>query len=148
MRTLDKAFILAGIMSLTILIAVPSCDNDLAEESETRPDFEAAMETGEWRVAFQVDGREEFGKVNELKFKFLNDGSVLGRQSNGSHVAGVWVTVIGRNDEIRLKLDFGGHEDLHELGKRSWVFVERSEKTLKLQDGGGDANALLTLERV
>jgi hypothetical protein len=147
MRTLDKAFVLAAVTSLTVLIAVSSCgDNDQREEVKPKEALEATIEKDEWMVTYYFDGTDQSDHLKGLRFQFLSDGGIIAR-SNYSVVNGIWTAVDARNGQLKFNMQFEDKQPLDQLDEE-WIVVERTESSITLGDGSDNDGGRLTLEKV
>jgi hypothetical protein len=147
MRTLDRAFILAGLVSLSVLIVISSCGNNgKGERIEAKQALEAAIEKGAWRVAYFYDGQDQTEVFSEAKFQFLNNGGIIARWNNKKAINGIWTAIDARNGKLRFNLLFDKQRPFQDLDEE-WVVVERTESRIILEDAG-EADDRLTFEKV
>lgn len=135
MRTLDRAFIVAGIASLSMLVAVSSCDiNDSKERvvKPTKQSLEATIESEQWKVTYFSGEQEATHHFNGFTFQFLEDGSIMATQKD-VRVSGVWSTFNSNNGQLKLNMEFDLRQPLDRLNE-DWVVVERTDSRIILND--------------
>jgi hypothetical protein len=148
MGNVDKAFILAGIFSLGVLIAVSSCgDNEQVRELRpTKQALEATIESEQWRVTYYFDGMGERKDFNGLTFYFENDGGFIAFREK-TKVNGIWSAFDAPNGQVKLNMEF--HSEMpFEMLNDDWVVVESTDSRITLEDKTGSTGDRLTLEKV
>ena len=146
MRTLDRAFILAGVISLAVLIGISSCgDNGKEEQIEAKKTLEATIERDAWKVTYFYDGRDQTAYFNGTTIEFRNDGGIVANWNNVI-VKGIWTAVDARNGELRINILFDEQMRFEGL-EQEWVVVKTTDSKITLEDVAG-AGELLTLEKV
>ena len=151
MRKIDKAFVFAGLMSLTILVAVSSCEETVKTESvkPTKKLIENTLQTSAWNVTYCYKDQDVSSQWIGYTFIFQGDGS-LQVIRNAESVTGLWSSYQSTHDQVKLNLEFnssaGNFRSLHQ----DWVVVEQSESVIKLRltDPAKAQPSELTLERV
>jgi hypothetical protein len=151
MKTLDKAFLIAGLVSLSFLVGISSCDDNSTSENDDKPTkqvVESALKESQWRVTNFFDEKDETQHFDGYSFQFSNDGSVIAAKNN-TLVSGTWSTFKSSNGEIKLNLEFSLTEPFDELSD-DWVVVESSSTRIVLEDvsGGSGETDKLTFESV
>ncbi|HYC86961.1 MAG TPA: hypothetical protein VEB86_17130 [Chryseosolibacter sp.] len=146
MRMLDRAFILAGLISLSVLIGISSCERKGETDGEgAKRALEATIEKDAWRVTYFYDGDDRTSYFSGTTFQFLNNGGIVA-SCNKTTINGVWTAVDGREGEIRFNLLFNERVPFRGLD-RQWVVVERTESRVSLEAMNDDGNRM-TLEKV
>jgi hypothetical protein len=148
MGTIDKAFILAGIVSMGVLIGVSSCgDNGVVEEVKpTKQALEAAIEKEEWKVTYFFDGKNERNDLNGLTFRFLDNGGFIA-VDQGTTINGVWSAFDTPDGKVKLNMEFVSKRPFERLND-NWVVVEKTDSKITLEDLSDRTRDKLTLERV
>jgi hypothetical protein len=148
MKTLDRVFLIAGLISLSFLIGVSSCEdsNKPDENKPTKQNVETALTQHAWRVTNFFDEKDETGLFAGYSFRFNKDGSVIATSSSNT-VSGTWSTFNSSNGDLKLNIEFSLTEPFDELTD-DWVIVESSENKIMLQDlsGGSEEVDKLTFE--
>lgn len=148
MRSLDRVFLVAGIASLSMLIAVSSCD-DNEKAGVVKPTKEALEETidqGVWRVTYFFDEKDETGKFSGYQFEFKHDGTAT--VSGASSASGVW-SAFESSSGVKLIMEFPVTGPLEELND-DWEVVEQTDSKIRLKhvSGGSGEVDVLTFEKV
>jgi hypothetical protein len=145
MRLLDRAFIAAGIASLSVLIAVSSCDDKTKTERPTKDALESTMEKEQWKVTYSSDDRTY--PLDGYVFSFSEDKSIEARKNN-IIVSGVWST-FEASKGLKLNLEFPSNQQHFEVLTDDWVVVEQTEGQITLESiNDGGTGGKLTFERV
>jgi hypothetical protein len=147
MGTIDKAFILAGIISMGVLIGVSSCgDNEqVTVQKPTRETLEAAIEQEKWRVTYFFDGQSERNDYNGLTFQFLRHGGFIANDSKAT-INGVWSAFDTPDGKVKFNLEFNSDQPFE--FNDNWVVVENTESKITLQDISDGKGDKIMLERV
>jgi hypothetical protein len=152
MRTLDKVFLIAGVMSLSIMIGVSSCEND-GEENEsaakpTRQTVDSRLKGNKWGVVYFFDDKDETHLYSGYTFEFDDSGAVTATNINSS-TSGVWSTFNSPNNYVKLNFEFSLNEPFDELNE-DWVVTEITSDKITLEHAGkkpGETD-VITLEKV
>jgi hypothetical protein len=131
MGTVDRAFILAGVISMGVLIGVSSCgDNEQGtEQKPTKRTLEAAIEKETWRVTYFFDGQIERNDFNGMTFQFHRHGGFIANDSDAT-VNGVWSAFDTPDGKVKLNLEFSNNLEFND----KWIVVENTESRITLQD--------------
>src|SRR4051812_35367240 len=138
MRTLDKAFLIAGLISLSLLIVI-SCGGRRISESDNKPTkqkIESTLKEHQWKISNFYDERDETNHFNGYSFQFNRNGSVIASKSNTT-VTGTWSTFHSGNGLLKLSVEFMLTEPFDELSD-DWVVVENADDKIILNDGNAD----------
>jgi hypothetical protein len=148
MGTIDRAFILAGVISMGVLIGVSSCgDNEAVEEVKpTKQALEAAIEKEQWTVTYFFDGKSERDDLKGLTFQFLNDGGFVAIDQ-GTTINGVWAAFDTPDGQVKFNMEFISEQPFEKLND-NWVVVEKTDSKITLEDLSDRTRDKLTLERV
>jgi hypothetical protein len=148
MKTMDKAFLVAGLISLSFLIGISSCD-DGKSEGDNRPTqqvIESTLKENSWEITnFDDDETHHFSGYS---FHFNTDGSVVASKSNSS-ISGTWSTFNSSNGQLKLNIEFMVADTFEELND-DWVVIESTDTRILLQDRTGRSGEFdkVTLEKV
>lgn len=145
MKTLDRAFLIAGLISLSFLIGVSSCDENEKSEDDSGPTkqvIESRLKESQWKINFPPE-KDHF---TSYSFTFNNDGSIIAVEDNGS-ISGTWSTFNSRNGELRLNIEFPAEVPFDALND-DWVIVETTDRSIILKDVGSTAVDKVTFEKV
>lgn len=150
MGTIDKAFILAGILSLGLLIGISSCGDEAREQEQnaktTRQTLEATIEKEQWRVTYYFDGKSERRDFEGLTFYFREDGGFIAFYEE-KKVNGVWSALDTPGGFVKLNMEFQAEEPFNVLND-DWAVVEKTDSRITLEDITGSTGDRLTIEKV
>ncbi len=114
--------ILPLISALFVLLSISSCSKD----STTNPD-NTTPPTGQWRVHYYWDKKDETSNFSGYTFDFLT-GGVLKATKGAVVVNGTW-----SETSTRFNIDFGADPVLSKINN-NWLKTEKSDTFLKLKD--------------
>ncbi|HYG01777.1 MAG TPA: hypothetical protein VD927_04985 [Chryseosolibacter sp.] len=148
MKQLDTVFVVAGLLSLSVLVAVSSCDEgDQINEAPIKPTRQhvaSALQSSHWNVAYYFKDKDETEQFTGFSFTFQGDGTVQVVRNNVT-LAGSWSSFQAPSDQLKLNLEFQPVESFNLLNS-DWVVVEQSDQRIRLEDVV--ANSEMTLERI
>ena len=147
MGTIDKAFILAGVLSLGVLVGISSCDDNesVQEVKPTKTALEATIEKELWKVTYYFDGSAEREEFNGMTFEFLRDGGFVAMGGRKT-VNGVWSAFDTPDGHVKFNMEFQ-REKVFDVLSEDWVVVENTDTKITLEDIRKKNNKL-TLEKV
>jgi hypothetical protein len=72
MRTLDRIFLIAGLISLSFLIGVSSCDYDAGNDDDrpTQRMVEASLQESQWKISYFFDTGNATNHFTGYVFQF------------------------------------------------------------------------------
>jgi hypothetical protein len=151
MKTLDKLFLIAGVMSLSIMVGVSSCESN-GEENEssikpTRQTVESWLKGNKWGVVYFFDDKDATHLYSGYTFEFDDSGSVTATNINTS-TSGVWATYNSADNYVKLNFEFSLTEPFDELNE-DWVVTEVTSDKITLEHAGkrpGDIE-VITLQK-
>ena len=114
--------ILPLISALFVLISTSSCTKD----STTNPD-NTTPPTGQWRIHYYWDKKDETSNFSGYTFDFLT-GGVLKATKGTAVVNGTW-----SETSTRFNIDFGTTPVLSDING-NWLKTEKSDIIIKLKD--------------
>jgi hypothetical protein len=151
MRKLDKAFVAAALMSLSILVAVSSCEETVKTEpaKPTKKLIENTLQTSQWNVTYFFNNRDASAELIGYTFIFQGDGS-LQVIRNDQSLSGAWSSYQSTHEQLKLNLEFKTSDGNFRQLTQDWVVVEQSENKIRLRHNAGlnVQPSELTLERV
>jgi hypothetical protein len=143
MSTLDRAFLIAGLISLSFLIGISSCDDNGKTKNDSTPTkqkIESTLKGHQWRITNFSDEKEESKHFLGYSFQFNSDGTVVARK-NETSVNGVWSTFNSGNGQLKLSLEFTLTEPFDELSD-DWIIEESENNMVRIVEmSGGSDNA-------
>jgi hypothetical protein len=151
MRKLDTAFVAAALTSLSILVAVSSCEETVRTEQRkpTKKLIENTLQTSQWNATYFFSNHDASKELIGYTFVFQGDGS-LQVIRNDESITGVWSSYHSTQDQLKLNLEFKSDDGNFQGLTKDWVVVEQSDNKIRLRFNSG-INAQpseLTLERV
>lgn len=151
MKTLDKAFIAAGIISISFLLIISSCTrNDKKEIKLTAQVVETSLKQNQWKVTYFFKKKNETHNFIGYSFRFNTDGTVVANQSN-SPVGGTWSPFNSTNGQVKLNLDFALNDPDNPVDglNDDWVVAASTETRIVLEDISSVGKiSKVTLEKV
>jgi hypothetical protein len=156
MRKTDRAFVVAGLMSLSILVAVSSCDESAdatvktVEAKPNRKLIENTLQTSQWNATYFYNDQDVSSELIGYTFIFQGDGS-LQVIRNDESITGVWSSYQSTQDQLKLNLEFNADQGSFRDLTQDWVVVHQSDQIIKLRHKSNAKDiqpAELTLERV
>jgi hypothetical protein len=151
MRKLDRAFVVAALMSLSILVAVSSCEETVKTEpaKPTKKLIENTLQTSQWNVTYFFNNRDASAELIGYTFIFQGDGSVQVIRNDQS-LSGAWSSYQSTHEQLKLNLEFKTTDGNFRQLTQDWVVVEQSENKIRLRHNAGlnVQPSELTLERV
>jgi hypothetical protein len=138
MGNLDKAFLIAGLISLSFLIGI-SCVGRKRSEIDNKPtkqNIESTLKEHKWKISNFYDEKDETHHFNGYSFQFNRNGSVVASKSSTT-VTGTWSTFNSGNGQLKLSVEFTLTEPFDELSD-DWVIVENGDDKIILNDGDAD----------
>ncbi len=156
MRKIDRAFVVAGLMSLSILVAVSSCDESAdetvktVEAKPTKKLIENTLQTSQWNATYYFNDQDASSELIGYTFIFQGDGS-LQVIRNDESITGMWSSYQSTQDQLKLNLEFNSSEGSFRDLTQDWVVVQQSDQMIKLRYKSNPKDvqpAELTLERV
>ena len=148
MKTLDRAFLFAGLISLSFLIGVSSCGGDGKSEGDRKPTkqvIRTTLKKNVWKMSME---KMEAHPLDDYSFEFNNDGSVLALADN-TVVNGRWSAFGREHGQLKLNIEFSPSELFNVLND-DWVVLETSDSRIVLAKVCSHSGKLdkLTLEKV
>ena len=157
----NTKLLLIGVMSLTLLSAMCSSDDD-ENPNTTAAQIEAVeddAESGTWRITYFYDtDHEETSDYNGYDFTFNDNGTLVA--TNGTNTYnGTWSVTNDSNsssgdssssddDDLDFNIFFASPEDFEELSD-DWDIISHSSTSIQLIDvsGGNGGTDYLTFTK-
>lgn len=127
---------MAGLVSLSILVAVSSCDDSDTIKTEeikpTRQHVASALQTSHWNIAYFFKEKDQTDDFTGFSLTFQEDGTVQVVRNNVS-LLGSWSSFKSPTDQLKLNLEFQSIESFGLLNS-DWVIVKQSDRVIELED--------------
>jgi hypothetical protein len=151
MKTLDRVFIIAGLISLSFLVGISSCDDNGKNENQDKPtkqNTETSLTQQAWKVTNFFDEKDETSLFAGYTFQFNRDGSLIASNSSAT-VTGTWSIFNSSSGQVKLNLEFSLTEPFDELTD-DWEIVESTDNKIMIQHVSGGSGEIdkLTFEKV
>ena len=97
---------------------------------------------GVWKVTWYFDkDKDETNDFAAYSFEFLNDGTFVGNQPDGSVKLGTWTQT-----SSKLVIDINGTQPLDKLND-DWLILEKNDVIIRLNDDNNTHLEELTFEK-